>query len=140
MNIKSLLNKLTNPSGSDGREAGNSTTTVENVTPESVQQLMKRGVTVLDIRTPAEFGGGRIPGALNIDFQSADFEVSLRSLDSAKPYVVHCAAGGRSTRSLKLFRGLGFKTIYHLDGGFKAWESARLPVEKGPMTRLPTAV
>jgi rhodanese-related sulfurtransferase len=43
---------------------------------------------------------------------------------------VHCASGGRSTHSLALFKKHQFQSIYHLDGGIKAWQKAGLPVEK----------
>jgi phage shock protein E len=87
-------------------------------------------VIILDIRTPDEFNRGKIAGAKNIDFQAADFEQRIDALDKSKSYLVHCASGGRSTRSLALFKQHQFQAIYHLDGGIKAWEKAGLPVEK----------
>ncbi len=106
-------------------------TTVQNVTPEAALELMKQqGIKVLDIRTASEFATGHIPGAINIDFHAADFETKLGSFTPEKPYVIHCAAGGRSTRSLPAFRKLGFKSIYHLNGGMKAWQNSHLPIER----------
>lgn len=90
----------------------------------------RKDVVVLDIRTPGEFKGGHIAGAKNIDFYGSDFANKIRALDKSKSYLVHCASGGRSTRSLKVFKELNFKSIYHLDGGFKGWVKAGEPVEK----------
>ncbi|MDM3870720.1 rhodanese-like domain-containing protein [Porticoccus sp. W117] len=87
-------------------------------------------VLVLDIRTPKEFAEGHIAGALNIDYYSDDFKQNLSQLDKSKTYLVHCRSGGRSGRSLKLFRELGFEKVIHLDGGIKAWKSQSLPLEK----------
>ena len=44
-------------------------------------------------------------------------------MDRNKPVIVHCRSGGRSTESLEIFRELGFKNVYHLDGGImgKDW-------------------
>jgi phage shock protein E len=92
--------------------------------------LADKKVVVLDIRTPGEFKTGRIAGAKNIDFQAADFEQRIEGLDKTKSYLVHCASGGRSSHSLLLFKKHDFHSIYHLDGGIKAWEKAGLPVEK----------
>ncbi len=87
-------------------------------------------VVILDIRTPKEFGEGHLKGARNIDFNAADFEANLKKLETEKTYLVHCASGGRSTKSLDLFKKLGFKSVVHLDGGYKGWEKAGQPVEK----------
>ena len=93
--------------------------------------VQEKKVTVLDIRTSDEFGEGHIAGAQNIDFlQGAAFEAKVKELDKTKPYLVHCQSGGRSSRSLKLFKKLGFESIYHLDGGLGDWQAAGKPVEK----------
>ena len=89
-----------------------------------------KDVLVLDVRTPGEFSGGHLPKARNVDFNAADFEKKLGELDRAKPYLVHCASGGRSGRSLEVFQKLGFKSVYHLDGGYTAWQRAGKAVEK----------
>ncbi|MFP6881875.1 MAG: rhodanese-like domain-containing protein [Roseibacillus sp.] len=54
----------------------------------------------------------------------------MGKLDRNKAYLVHCRSGGRSTNSLGVWKKLGFKRVYHLDGGFLAWQKAKLPVEK----------
>jgi rhodanese-related sulfurtransferase len=46
-------------------------------------------VVVLDIRTPAEFAAGHLPGAVMVDCKSADFVSQLQKLDPSKTYVMH---------------------------------------------------
>jgi len=104
---------------------------VQHVDAKQAQKLIDdKKVVVLDIRTPGEFSTGRIAGAKNIDFQAPDFEQKIETLDKSKSYLVHCASGGRSSHSLLLFKKHQFESIYHLDGGIKAWQKAGLPVEK----------
>ena len=86
--------------------------------------------TVLDIRTPEEFGAGHIEGATMIDFKAPDFECKVAELDRENSYLVHCRSGGRSTSSLPVFEKLGFKHIIHLDGGFNAWQEGGNAVAK----------
>lgn len=86
-------------------------------------------ITVIDVRMPEEFAEGHLKGAQNIDISSPDFQKNLAKLDPAKTYLVHCAAGGRSTRSLTILKKLGFKSIIHLDGGLNGWKEAGLPME-----------
>ena len=89
-----------------------------------------KDIVVLDVRTPEEFKAGHIPGAKNIDFNSDDFSKKLGELDKGKSYLVHCAAGGRSSRALKVLEEQKLGPVYHLNNGFKAWQSAGKPVEK----------
>ena len=93
--------------------------------------VQEKKVDVIDVRTADEFSEGHIAGAKNIDIMKGDeFEANLKKLDKSKPYLVHCQAGGRSSRSLKVFKKLGFEKIYHLDGGMGGWQAAGKPVTK----------
>ena len=85
---------------------------------------------VLDVRSAAEFKTAHIPGAINIDVRSPDFEKKVSGLDKNKIYLVHCAVGGRSARACQKMEGMGFKELYDLHPGFAAWEKAGKPVEK----------
>ena len=111
--------------------AAETTTKVKHATPADAETLIQaKKVVVIDVRTPDEFKVGHIAGAKNIDFQGADFAKALGKLDRKQTYLVHCAAGGRSTKSLEVFKKLGFSKVVHLDGGFNAWEAAGKPVAK----------
>jgi phage shock protein E len=106
-------------------------TAVQHVNPAEAQKLIgEKGVRVLDVRTPEEFAAGHIGGAVNIDFRAPDFEQKIAALEKTPHYVVHCASGNRSSKALPLLQKHGFEHIYHLDGGFIAWEKAGLPMEK----------
>lgn len=109
-----------------------STPMIENVDVNKAAELLKsnKDIVVLDVRTPEEFGSERIAGAINVDFRAADFAEKLAGLDKNKTYLVHCAAGGRSAKSRDIMQKAGFTSIYHMDGGMGAWESAGKPVEK----------
>jgi rhodanese-related sulfurtransferase len=91
----------------------------------------EKKVVVLDVRTADEFKDGHIEGAQNLDFlKSGEFKAQIEKLDKTKTYLVHCQAGGRSGKSLKIFKELGFENVYHMDDGFGGWEDAKLPVTK----------
>ena len=97
---------------------------------EAAALVTDKKVTVLDVRTDDEFSEGHIKGAKNFDVNSPKFESRISALDKTQSYLVHCAAGGRSTRSLEIFKKLGFENIIHLDGGFNGWKAAGLAEEK----------
>ena len=102
---------------------------MSRIDPERAADLVGNGkVTVIDIRTPAEFSRGHLAGATNIDFMARDFADRVSLLDPGKTYLLHCATGRRSTRSLAVFKKLNFKSVFHMDGGIKAWKSEGQPV------------
>jgi rhodanese-related sulfurtransferase len=105
---------------------------IKDVTPEAAEKLLqeKKDVVILDIRTPEEFESGHIAGARNLDFFGKDFAKEVAALEKDKTYLVHCASGGRSTKALKHFEEQKLPSVFHLNGGFKAWEAAGKPVER----------
>ncbi len=105
---------------------------VKHVKSKEAAAIVAKGdVVVLDVRTPDEFSEGHIDGAKNIDFlDDAKFKAEAAKLDKSKTYLVHCQAGGRSSKSLKVLQDLGIKNLIHLDDGFGGWKNADLPVKK----------
>lgn len=85
---------------------------------------------LLDVRTPEEVSKGTIPGAVNIDFNSPDFEKKIEALDKTKTYFVYCAKGGRSSQAVDQMNAAGFTKLYNLADGISGWREARLPVTK----------
>jgi len=98
--------------------------------PQFAEKIKENGVQLVDVRTAGEVASGKIANAVNIDFNSVEFEAIAAKLDPAKPVAVYCKVGGRSSRAVKVFQELGFTEIYELDGGVIAWNASRLPLEK----------
>jgi hydroxyacylglutathione hydrolase len=88
----------------------------------------RNGLQLVDIRGPAEWRNGRIPGAQHI------FLPQLRSrtaeLDRARPVLVYCATGYRASLAASVLEQEGFDDVRNLPGSFHAWKAAKFPVEK----------
>ena len=85
-------------------------TAYENLNVEQFRaKLNDPGVVILDVRTPEETAAGKIPNAVEINIQAADFEQQLNRLDKSKTYLVYCKAGGRSARACSTMEDIGFK-------------------------------
>ncbi len=94
------------------------------------QRIHASVVQLVDVRTPSEVAGGKIKHAVNYNVNSPDFNQSCLTLDKNKPVYLYCLSGIRSEKAGKQLIDLGFKEVYHLQGGFRAWLAASLPVEK----------
>lgn len=86
---------------------------------------------LLDVRTPGEFGSGHLSGAVNIDWNSSDFQRKAAQLDKSKPLFVYCLSGGRSASAAAALREMGFSSVYEMQGGMMQWRAAGLPEEGG---------
>ena len=84
----------------------------------------KKNLTIIDVRTKEEYDREHLPKAKLINFFGKDFEKKLKELDKNKSYLLHCQSGGRSRGALKKMQELGFKKVYHLDGGILAWKKS----------------
>jgi len=109
------------------------TAVVETVAASDAAALLEGdpAAVLLDIRTPEEFGEGRLEGAINIDFYAADFAGQLAELDRDATYVIYCRSGNRSTVALDTFRDLGFTSVHAVEGGIVAWEATGYLVIRG---------
>ncbi len=107
-------------------------TTFEDVTVEQFQKLIgKDGAQLVDVRTPGEYENGHLKNAQLINYMEDNFKaVAFKDLDKSKPVLIYCASGGRSAKSAKLYKDAGFKKVYNLLGGFRAWKAKDLEFEK----------
>lgn len=103
-----------------------------DVNVEEFQKMIeKNGAQLIDVRTPAEYENGHLKDALLINYMASDFKAkAFKNLDKTKPVLVYCASGGRSAKSAKLYKEAGFTKVYNLLGGFRAWKSKDLEIEK----------
>lgn len=94
---------------------------VETVEKETFKALMQKDYPLIDVRTPQEYDEGHIDRASNIDFNAPDFNDQITKLDKDQPFLIYCAAGGRSAKAALLMESLGFKKVYELKGGYRSW-------------------
>ncbi|MCB2227544.1 MAG: hypothetical protein KQH53_12780 [Desulfarculaceae bacterium] len=76
--------------------------------------------TLLDVRQPKEYREKHLPGAELIPLP--ELKERLDEVDRDKPVVAYCAVGGRSRAASQYLQGQGFKEVYNLSGGIKAWD------------------
>jgi thioredoxin 1 len=86
---------------------------------------------ILDVRTPQEFEGGYIAGAINIDYNSNEFSQKVNKLDKDESVFVYCLSGGRSSSAANEMRRNGFKNVVELKGGILKWNAAGLDFAAG---------
>jgi len=92
------------------------------------KKTQEAGVVVLDVRSAGEFYAGHIKGAINIDVDGMTFDGDIAQLVKSKSYAVYCHSGRRSGIAVGKMSDVGFTSLFNLDGGIQAWQSAGLPL------------
>jgi rhodanese-related sulfurtransferase len=94
-------------------------------------------VTFIDIRDARELErDGMIPGAFHAPRGMLEFWVDPDSpyykdiFGSGKEFVLYCASAWRSSLATATLQDMGLSPVTHIEGGFKAWKEAGLPVER----------
>lgn len=114
--------------------------TVPEMTAEEAKEKLDSGEVdlIVDVREPAEWEAGHIPGALHAprgmiewyaDPSYANHQSQLVEARD-KNVVIQCASGGRSLLAAQSLQRLGFKKVSSMKGGFTDWSAKGLPTEK----------
>jgi thiosulfate/3-mercaptopyruvate sulfurtransferase len=114
------------------------------------------GALIIDLRPAEEFAVGHIPGAVHLDLWGVSLIdtseaplrafmwmighlFSLRGVTPDRPVVVYEQDSGmRASRAFWFLEYLGHPNVSVLDGGFKAWKRAGLPVTTDVVPPVPS--
>ncbi|TWA68882.1 rhodanese-related sulfurtransferase [Azospirillum brasilense] len=115
---------------------------IQTITPQEALSLHgDPDVVFVDIRDPRELTrDGMIPGAFPATRGMLEFWVDPDSpyhkpvFASGKRFVFYCASGWRSALATDTVQSMGLENVCHLEGGFKGWKEAGLPVAMPPAT------
>jgi glyoxylase-like metal-dependent hydrolase (beta-lactamase superfamily II)/rhodanese-related sulfurtransferase len=99
---------------------------LKQVSAEALSTTLIKNVRLLDVRRQGEWETGHIEQA---ELWPLDrFKDALPEGAKDSPVAVHCKSGYRSTIASSLLMRAGFTNVINVEGGFDAWEKAKLPV------------
>jgi thiosulfate/3-mercaptopyruvate sulfurtransferase len=112
--------------------------------PELLAEMNNSNVVIVDARSPAEHSGfdvrakrgGRIPGAINIDWTRNVTNDALKTFKPAaellkmyeaagvtkeKQIITHCQTGVRAAHAMFTLRLLGYEQVRNYDASWQEW-------------------
>lgn len=103
--------------------AGYETDTVPQLSPEKVHaKLQEEGTVLVDVRAADEYNIQHIPEAVNI--LTMDLRTRAAELDPARPTIVMCGSGIRSSLASSLLKQQGFTDVSNAAGGMRGYIAA----------------
>lgn len=82
-----------------------------------------------DVRTPGEYAGGHVEGAILLPVSELQARVGELEKWRGQPVYLICASGGRSAAAARILAEKGFSAV-NVQGGTSAWVAAGHPTVK----------
>jgi hydroxyacylglutathione hydrolase len=109
---------------------------IHNVKPsEAVKLLSDVGVFLVDVRPGQDYLAGHIAGAHLLPIKIFSKRMKEIPKDRTQPILIYDTAGTNSALAARILARDGYKDIYNLAGGLRAWTADQRPVEKSTLTQ-----
>ena len=86
---------------------------------------------LVDVREDREWEAGHAAGAEHLGRGVIERDVETRHPDKSAELILYCGGGYRSALACDNLQRMGYREVYSLAGGWRAWQEAGAPVE-GP--------
>jgi rhodanese-related sulfurtransferase len=108
-------------------------TRIREVTVDDVKQRLDAGerFELVDTREESEFARGHLPRARHLSKGVIERDVESAIPDPATPIVLYCGGGFRSALAADNLQKMGYTNVVSMDGGWRGWNEAEFPVERG---------
>lgn len=105
--------------------------TIKEVTIDRIAERIanKESFHLVDVREESEFAKGRIKGARHLGKGIIERDIERAIPDPNADIVLYCGGGFRSALAAENLQRMGYTNVASMDGGFRAWNQKKLPVE-----------
>ncbi|MGB5415536.1 MAG: rhodanese-like domain-containing protein, partial [Polyangiales bacterium] len=93
--------------------------TAVRISGSDARSLIAEGAILVDVRSPGEFSGGHIEGAISIPIQELGGRTEELG-DKSRPIVLYCQSGARSAMAKRLLESKGFADVHDM-GSMGSW-------------------
>ena len=83
---------------------------------------------LVDVREDHEWAAGHAAGAVHLGKGIIERDIETQVPDKHTRLVLYCGGGYRSALAADNLQKMGYTSAISLDGGWKAWQQAGLPV------------
>lgn len=105
--------------------------TIKELSIDDVKKKLDRGETfqLIDVREDHEWAGGHLPGAMHLGKGIIERDIEAKISEMNAELVLYCGGGFRSALAASNLQKMGYTNVYSMDGGWRGWTEAKLPVD-----------
>ena len=104
---------------------------IQEMDVEQYQGLPRDRHVLIDVREDHEWAEGHAQGAIHLSKGIIERDIETCVPSKSTKMVLYCGGGYRSALAADELRKMGYTDAISLAGGWRAWNEAGLPVEKG---------
>ena len=105
---------------------------VREVNVEETRKRLETGkARLIDVREESEWEAGHALGAQHIGKGVIERDIEEKVPDKNSELILYCGGGFRSALSADNLQKMGYTNVASMSGGWRAWQAAGAPVEKG---------
>lgn len=98
---------------------------------EARRKLESGKAQLIDVREESEWEAGHACGARHLGKGVIERDIEERIPDKNTELILYCGGGFRSALSADNIQKMGYTNVASMAGGWRAWQAAGAPVEKG---------
>ena len=108
-------------------------TRIREITVDEVVQDIadENQFALIDTREESEWNAAHAAGASHLGKGIIERDIEATVPDVDTKIVLYCGGGYRSALAADALQNMGYRNVYSLAGGWRAWNAAQMPVEQG---------
>jgi rhodanese-related sulfurtransferase len=103
---------------------------IREISVNEYRNMPRESHLLIDVREDNEWAAGHAAGAVHLSKGIIERDIEVRVPDKSAAMVVYCGGGFRSALVADSLRRMGYTNVLSLDGGWRAWNEAGMPVAK----------
>ena len=107
----------------------NARSRIREVSVDKTQARMQAGAQLIDVREDREFGAGHAAGTRHMGRGIIERDIVQTFPEKDTELILYCGGGFRSALATDMLQKMGYRNVWSMAGGWKAWQDAGAPIE-----------
>ncbi|HEY6232472.1 MAG TPA: rhodanese-like domain-containing protein [Pyrinomonadaceae bacterium] len=107
-------------------------TRIREVTVDETRQRLTANTNarLIDVREDNEWESGRAAGSIHLGKGIIERDVEATIPDKSTELILYCGGGFRSALAADVLQQMGYRNVFSMAGGWKAWKDCGAPTEQ----------
>jgi rhodanese-related sulfurtransferase len=102
---------------------------VREISVDETLERIKVNAVLIDVREDNEFAAGHAKGSIHLGRGIIERDIVENFPDKNTELILYCGGGFRSALSADMLQKMGYKNVWSMTGGWKAWCDAQLKIQ-----------